>query len=157
MEDSYITAPRKRPGALTVLLMLSTLASLWNIITNTALVSFTADIKNNRQEIEEQMLRSVEEMGVNYLGEDLPLMLSQFLDHCPLLPVIGLITAMLTLVGVTFMFRLRSAGFHIYTVAKILDTALPAVLAGSAFFSFFTLLSNALFVFLYSTYLNRMR
>jgi hypothetical protein len=156
MDESFYRRHEKRPPAFTVLLVLTTIASLWNVLTSAFLLSYTANLPEGRKELEDQIIMSAEQSGVMQLDEQFQNLISRYLDHSPLLPLLGVIIGFFTLLGASLMFKQHKAGFHIYTISRILDTFLPAVMAGPEFFSFFALLTNGCFVFFYSTYLRYM-
>lgn len=74
-------------------------------------------------------------------------------------PVFFLITGLLylgSITGAIIMWRLRKAGFHVYTVAQILLLIAPMYFLNLPMPSVIELLFSALFIILYSTQLKQM-
>lgn len=145
-----------RPSGLGILLVLSGISSFFGILSNFGLFFISSGASGlNREEILDQMQRSLKMMGMSQ-DEALLDNMQTMLEMGMPLALIGMAASVVTLISIVFMFRYKKLGFHLYVGARLVETFMPALIAGSLFFSPFTLFTSSVFVFLYSRYLKLM-
>lgn len=159
------TTSGQRPTFLTVLCILSFIGGLWGIwdgVQNAFTDAPQKAVEEARTAIEDAMTQ-VEGAGADFamgmMEEGLAMAESAAANAVPL-GYIGLVTSLLSLLGVWFMWNLRKNGFYIYVVASLAGLFLPFVFLG---FSMVALMGlgvggfiTILFIVLYAIHLKYM-
>ncbi len=156
-EPQVINPVAERPTGLMICLILSFISSLFGLLSNFGLYFVSSQISGmSRDDIEEQMEKTIAAFGLGGMTEQIGETVDVIMATGPTLGLIGIGVSVITLFAVMLMFRYRKAGFHLYTAARLVETFLPALVAGSMFFSAFTLFTSALFIYFYSRFLKLM-
>lgn len=154
---------RKRPTILTILCTLSFISGTWGLMTN--LSSF-----ENAGEVATGMIQSLDQAKNSFLnaiksGAEREKMAKIFADFNILTDTVrikqnamfGIMSSILTLVGVSFMYRMRKKGFGIYLLGIGVYVCTPAVvyglgnLAGVSFFVWSLLVGGIFSLFYWRT------
>ncbi len=145
--------PANKPTGLGILFVLSVISSATGMLSNFCLLIITSGaIGLTHEEMLDQMASSMKAFGLPTDETSMEAM-RMILDAGPAISVIGLITCLLTLVAVVYMYKGKKLGFHLYVGARILETFMPLAVVGAAFFSTFTMFTSAIFIYFYSRYL----
>lgn len=142
-----------RPTGLVILLILSGIANFFGLITNIVTWLVTTGNLVPREELEEKMMSVANAMGGGGNQEAMEEFMHSFIGFGPSLSAVGFFACMGSLVAVFFMLRYKRIGFHLYVASRILEVAMPPLIAGTMFFNVFGLLSSVIFVYLYSRFL----
>ncbi len=158
LEKIESTGPRPdRPTGLVVLLVMSGLSGLFSILGGFSLFVLTSGISGQSdEEITNQVTQS---LGMFGLASDEQLLenMERIMATGPVMSAIGMLCGAFTIAGVVLMVRYRKLGFHLYTGTKIVETFLPAAIAGAIFFSPLTFMLAVLFIYFYSRFLSIMK
>jgi hypothetical protein len=164
-ETNYPNAAPQRPTFLTVLCILSFIAGAWGVFGGIQ-SSFTdkpqRDLEEARTEMEEAMDQMGESSGmVANMMESAMELAEKSAENAVTLGYVALLTSLLSLLGVWFMWNLRRMGFGIYVVASLLGLLVPFVFLGFNMMTFIGLgvggFITVLFIILYAVNLKHMR
>jgi len=145
-EENPNIEPAKRTDLLTVLCILSFIGGCLAAFSNLSFFLSYDIIDELMPEIEEALL----EVGLK--GDEFNLILSGGKNYF----LAGFVLSMVSVLGVSRMWKLKKPGFHFYTAAQIFLLLLPfASLEGNPF-SFSGMLLTGVFIFAYSTQLKFM-
>lgn len=142
-----------RPTGLVILLMLSTISSVAGLFSN--LVAFIVLTSNvlPQDELKQKMIKLMNK----FFGVPDPKFFEAYVDasiqYGSELSVVGFICASATLAAVIYMARAKRIGFHLYVAARILEIAMPPLIAGPMFFGVTGLIVPCLFIYFYSRFL----
>jgi len=132
------TTMKRRPTFLTVLCILSfvgiglvVISSLYNVII------YSGDTVKNSLEQASQILQQSNNPFGNFIQNP-----DEYISAMFTMNLVNLISAMVCLVGVIMMWKLKKLGFFIYTVAELASPIIAMILSGrigmgSAFFASF--------------------
>lgn len=160
------TAPAQRPTFLTVLCILSFIGGLWGVVEGFR-TGFTdkaqQDLEQARVEIEEAMgaMQGQESEFAQRIMEQGMIMAEQAAAQAKSLGIVGLVTSLISLLGVWMMWNLRKTGFWVYTLAALVGLIAPLYFLGFSTMAFIALgfggLVSIVFIILYAVNLKHMR
>lgn len=155
-----------RPTFLTVVCIISFVGLGWNIINNLTTLAFSSgnnfiyDIVQDNLEMALNEAHASDPATAAFLERIFDSVL-KLLAVLPLFATLGLICAVIALVGVIMMWNLKKIGFYLYTAAKVIMLFIPIILTGynfiSAMISISMLIGAALFITLYGLNLKAMK
>jgi hypothetical protein len=166
-QEAPVTGAKKRPTFLTVLCILSFIAIGITIITSvvgyagmSALSSFGGEFENawNEGMAELEDAEGLDDLSAAW-GEAMGEIgggVSTLIEYASLLLIIGILVAIIALIGVIMMWKLKKVGFFIYTGAQLIGILLPVVIAGSIAFSTVGTFFSVAFIVMYGLNLKHM-
>jgi hypothetical protein len=164
-DTNYPNAAPLRPTFLTLLCVLSFIAGAWGLFSGVQ-SSFTdkpqRDLEEARSEMEEAMDQMGEASGmVANMMESAMALAEKSAENAVTLGYVAIVTSLLSLLGVWFMWNLRRLGFGIYVVASLLGLLVPFAFLGFDLMTFIGLgvggFITVLFIILYAVNLKHMR
>lgn len=158
LDEKELNVTNERPTFLTVLCIITFVVSGFMFLS-----SIYSGITYNKEEqiaaneaTLEQLLQMASEDETGAMEGVIPAMETfntENVDYATLMVTINIISALLSLLGAIFMYKMRKTGFHLYIGSKVIGlipllffTLSMPVFLTYGFFIFFT----AVFVFLYS-------
>jgi hypothetical protein len=158
--DDHQYPVRERPVFITVLCILSYIGNGFLILSSLMMLLMTGFFRNIWNLALENG-EAMEEAGAftNVIFDKMLLML----DYMPLMGAVGLVAALINLLGVFRMWNLKRSGFYIYSVTELLPVLFNLVIytmilgAMGLFMSIFNLIIPVLFVILYGLNLKYMK
>jgi len=158
-QEHQATSPMtERPTGLIICLVLSLCSSLFGILSGIGMWVVSARMTAvSPDEMDEKMEDMINAFGMSSMHDQLLVTLESLVQYGQVLGLINLLVSVVTIVAVVMMFRYQKLGFHLYTGARVIEVFLPALIAGAAFFSLFTVLTSVFFGYFYSRFLKLMR
>ena len=148
----------ERPTFLTILCILSFVGLGWAIINNLFTIAFSSTGSWLYSFIQGELEKALNEVSMTDPGatvflENLFDGVLKIISHLPLFGALGLVFAVVALVGVILMWGLKKTGFYLYVGAKVAMIFVPIAVVGFSFISMMmtlsTFLGAAIFIVLY--------
>lgn len=157
--DTDHSGPKQLPQMLNVLTILtfigsglSLLSSIWSFFT----LSKTRETLEMSREMQEEMNQELDNPMLNSVMESS----LKMLENGPTLYTVGIIVALLSILGALQMRKLKKTGFYLYTASNIAGIAVPLAIVGFGFMGSMILLGSIftiLFIILYAVNLKHMK
>lgn len=152
---------KKRPDRLMILCVLSGINSLFHIMSE----SIGLMTINNPDEITSSLnneLDNIADKGIKFFDifKMIFTSLTDVVEHMRILSIVELVSAVVVLISVILMWRLRKIGFYLYTLVQIILLIAPVAIVGMNLIVgievVFSFIISSIFIALYATTLKRM-
>lgn len=140
---------QERGVLVVIMLVLSTMSAFFGLISNAVFYWVSSGASGiPEEEIREQMSKSLGMFGIP-ADEQNQDRIAVMLEYAPVISSVGMLSALISAVGIGMMIYRRKVGFHLYTAARLLEIGVPLGVAGGLFFSPLTLFSSIIFILVY--------